>query len=42
MKVFFATVFALMFLSLGGCNTVEGFGRDVERTGEAIEDAGDS
>lgn len=26
-------------LSLAACNTVEGFGQDVENTGEAIEDA---
>jgi predicted small secreted protein len=26
---------------LGGCNTVEGAGRDVEAVGDAIEDAAD-
>ena len=26
---------------LTACNTVSGFGQDVENTGEAIEDAGD-
>ncbi len=38
MKILFATLFSLLFLSLGGCNTVQGFGEDVEETGEAIED----
>ncbi len=28
-------------LSLVACNTVKGLGRDVERTGEAIEDVVD-
>ena len=28
--------------TLTACNTVEGFGQDVERTGEAIEGAGSS
>jgi len=28
-------------LLLTGCETVEGFGRDVENTGEALEDAAD-
>lgn len=41
MKVLIATIFSLVFLTLGGCNTVDGFGRDVERTGEAIKDAAD-
>ena len=26
---------------LGGCNTMEGAGKDIERTGEAIQDAAD-
>ena len=33
-------VMALFALSLFGCNTVEGVGRDVEKVGEKIEDAG--
>lgn len=28
-------------LTLSACNTTEGFGRDVESTGDAIEDAAD-
>ncbi|MGJ3232760.1 MAG: entericidin A/B family lipoprotein [Oceanicaulis sp.] len=38
MKVLCATLFSILFLSLGGCNTISGFGQDVEDTGEAIED----
>ncbi|XBQ17058.1 MAG: entericidin A/B family lipoprotein [Oceanicaulis sp.] len=41
MKLFAATLFSLLFLALGGCNTIQGFGQDVENTGEAIEDAGE-
>lgn len=41
MKILFATLFSLLFLSLGGCNTVSGFGQDVESAGEEIEDAAD-
>ena len=26
-------------LAIAGCNTTEGFGKDVEATGDAIEDA---
>jgi len=28
-----------VIVALAGCNTVEGLGRDIERGGEAIEDA---
>jgi predicted small secreted protein len=31
----------LSALTVTACNTVEGFGRDVEDVGDAIEDAGD-
>jgi predicted small secreted protein len=31
-------VAGVLLLSAGGCSTVEGFGRDVERLGDAIED----
>lgn len=31
-------VAALWLLSATGCQTVEGFGRDVQRAGDAIED----
>lgn len=39
MRILFATICSVLFLSLGGCNTIGGFGQDVENTGEAIEDA---
>ena len=32
--LFFASVFA----TLGGCNTMEGAGKDIERGGKAIKD----
>lgn len=38
MKIIAATLFSLLFLSLGGCNTIAGFGQDVESAGEEIED----
>ncbi|WP_429912007.1 entericidin A/B family lipoprotein [Glycocaulis sp.] len=31
---------AVMVFVLAACNTVQGAGRDIQRTGEAIEDAG--
>ena len=34
-------VAALSCLSLTACNTVEGFGRDMERGGESVQDAAD-
>lgn len=37
--VIFATLFSLA--SLTGCNTVEGFGQDVQKAGDKIEDAAD-
>ena len=38
---FFLLFFAAVVISLAGvsCNTVRGFGRDVERTGDHISDA---
>jgi predicted small secreted protein len=32
---------ALLAIGLGGCNTTQGFGEDVEEAGNAIEDAAD-
>jgi predicted small secreted protein len=32
---------ALLALVLGGCNTVEGFGKDVKKVGTSIERAAD-
>jgi predicted small secreted protein len=31
-------VFAVQALALTACNTTQGFGKDVEKTGEAIQD----
>ena len=40
-----SVIFALLMLGLAGmnmaCNTVHGFGRDVERAGEKTQDAAD-
>jgi predicted small secreted protein len=33
-----ALVMVLLGLTVSGCNTTEGFGKDVQSTGEAIED----
>ena len=37
MKKIFAL--SLMALILAGCNTVNGFGKDVKKVGEAVENA---
>ena len=29
----------ILFLALGGCNTMEGAGKDIERGGEKIQEA---
>lgn len=39
-KAMFLLVFATTFL-ISGCNTVQGFGEDVEKLGGAIANAGD-
>lgn len=31
-------VFAVQALALTACNTAEGFGKDVEKTGEAVQE----
>ena len=40
-----STIFALLLLALAGinmaCNTIHGFGQDVERAGEKTQDAAD-
>lgn len=36
-----AASFVALLLGLAGCNTVEGFGEDVESAGDAIEDEAD-
>ena len=40
MKPMIAILLATAFV-LSGCNTVKGVGRDIERAGEVIQDAGD-
>ncbi|MBJ7313928.1 entericidin A/B family lipoprotein [Rugamonas sp. CCM 8940] len=35
-KLFVLTLIALL---LGGCNTINGFGKDVKKVGEAVEGA---
>lgn len=37
----FVIVAALLGLSVSGCNTMEGFGKDTEDAGEAIQDEAD-
>lgn len=38
----FITLFSLFMVAhLTGCNTIEGAGQDIQRTGETIEDAAD-
>jgi predicted small secreted protein len=39
MKKIFALVAALVLL--GGCNTIEGVGKDIKKSGEVIEKAAD-
>ncbi|MAL09960.1 MAG: hypothetical protein CMF74_09875 [Maricaulis sp.] len=41
MKKWIALMLAASSLALTACNTIQGFGRDVEATGDAIEDAAD-
>lgn len=36
-----AILVLLLSLMLAGCNTVEGFGKDVEKVGDEIEEAAD-
>jgi predicted small secreted protein len=40
-KIFAATLLALLGMT-AACNTIHGFGRDVERAGEATQDAANS
>nr|WP_314857979.1 entericidin A/B family lipoprotein [uncultured Undibacterium sp.] len=30
----------MIFLSLAGCNTIQGIGKDVKKAGEVVESAG--
>lgn len=38
---FIASGLTAILLILAACNTVQGAGRDIQQTGEAIEDAAD-
>jgi predicted small secreted protein len=40
--IFIVGLLALTITGLSGCGTIEGFGRDVQKGGEAIEDAADN
>ncbi len=37
MRKLFIVLFALSSVLLAGCNTVKGFGKDVEKVGEKIQ-----
>ncbi|NDP41388.1 MAG: entericidin A/B family lipoprotein [Aromatoleum sp.] len=41
MKALLALIIATALATLAGCNTVEGVGRDVKATGQAVEKAAD-
>jgi predicted small secreted protein len=38
-KIVSALLLSLIVLSLSACNTIEGVGKDVQKAGEAVEDA---
>jgi predicted small secreted protein len=40
-KFALAALFTLAAFATTGCNTVKGFGQDLERAGEAIQNSGD-
>lgn len=39
LTLFGLTAFVLSGLSISGCNTMRGFGKDIERGGERVQDA---
>ncbi len=41
MKTITAVLFATLTMLVAGCNTVEGAGKDVKATGQAVENAAD-
>jgi predicted small secreted protein len=41
MKTTIAAVFAALLVLTAGCNTIEGAGKDVKATGQAVENAAD-
>ena len=42
MKKITAILFASVCLVLVGCNTVSGFGKDVQKAGEKVEESADT
>lgn len=40
-RVIVSAIFAMMLLSMSGCATIEGAGKDIEKAGEAVQDAAD-
>ncbi|WP_297734474.1 entericidin A/B family lipoprotein [uncultured Maricaulis sp.] len=38
-KIITLTAMTLFAISLAGCNTLRGAGQDIERAGEAVQDA---
>ncbi|HME60902.1 MAG TPA: entericidin A/B family lipoprotein [Candidatus Binatia bacterium] len=41
-RIIFATLMLALLSTTAACNTVHGFGRDVERAGEKTQDAADA
>jgi len=41
-RVIFATIMLALLGATAACNTIHGFGKDVERAGEKTQDAADS
>ncbi len=41
LRIFTLTIVAGCLLSIAGCNTIEGMGKDIQKAGEKIEDAAD-
>lgn len=41
MKLTKLTILGLMLLSVAACNTIEGLGQDIQKAGQAIENAGE-
>ena len=41
MKLLLASIFAAAMITMAGCNTVEGAGKDVKAAGGAVEKAAD-
>ena len=40
-SILFATLLLVLLGTTGACNTIHGFGQDVERVGEKTQDAAD-